>query len=113
MGGVLCLKFADFTVLDAQDVTGGAVFLRFGSPGVPEVQGVMGGAVCLEFVDLTVLDAQGVMGGAVFLRFGSPGVPEVQGVKFGAVFLRFRASSGSRSDVRRPDQVPWLAGSAY
>ena len=29
MGDALCLKFTDPTFLDAQDVTGGAVFLRF------------------------------------------------------------------------------------
>ena len=67
---------------------------RHGWCGVPEVQGVVGGVLCLRFTDpIMVLDARGVMGGAVFLRF--------------------RASSGSRSDVRRPDQVPWLAGSAF
>ena len=34
MGGVLCLKFTDPTILDAQDVTGGAVFLRLGASWV-------------------------------------------------------------------------------
>ena len=29
MGGVLCLRFVDPTILDAQGVTGGAAFLRF------------------------------------------------------------------------------------
>ena len=29
MGGAVCLKFTGAGVLDAQDVTGGAVFLRF------------------------------------------------------------------------------------
>ena len=29
MGGVVCLRFVDPTVLDALGVTGGAVFLRF------------------------------------------------------------------------------------
>ena len=29
MGGVVCLRFVDATVLDAQGVMGGAVFLRF------------------------------------------------------------------------------------
>ena len=37
MGGVVCLRFGGVgNVLDAQDVTGGAVFLRFAGRGVPE-----------------------------------------------------------------------------
>ena len=59
MGGALCLKFTDPTVLDAQGVTGGALFLRFRASLFLRIRWVV---LCVT--DPIILD-----GGALFLRF--------------------------------------------